>query len=90
MSTKPKKKFQCGSVSAAVWENSIQTANGPRSAERVTVERRYKDNATGEWKSTNGFTANDLPRVIMSLQKAYEFIAFKKSDENSESDNGPQ
>lgn len=87
--SKPKKKFQCGSVSVAIWENQIQTANGPQTAERVTVERRYKDNATGEWKSTNGFAANDLPKAIMALQKAYEFIAFKKSDDN-EDDDGPQ
>ena len=85
---KPTKKFDCGAISVAVWENDIETANGRRTVLRTTVERRYKDKATGEWKSTGSFAESDLPRVILALQKAYEFVAFK--GQRDEEVDGPE
>ncbi len=83
---KPTKKFESGGVSVAIWANQIETANGPKTVDRVTVERRYKDQATGEWKSTGSFRDNELPRLILALQKAYEHLTFKKRDGEEEED----
>ena len=87
---RPTKKFQCGGISVAIWENEIKTENGPKPVLRTTVERRYKDDATGEWKSTGSFAENDLPRVILALQKAYDFVAFKKQRDGTEEVDGPE
>jgi len=83
---KPTKKFETGGVSVAIWANEIETANGPKTVDRVTVERRYKDQATGEWKNASGFQSNEIPRLILCLQKAYEHMVFKKRDGEEEED----
>lgn len=75
---KPIAKFSSGGLNVAVWENTIETANGPQPVERVTLERRYKDEKSGEWKSTNSYRMNELPKAILVLQKAYEFLACKR------------
>ncbi len=58
----PKKRFRCGGVQVAIWENE-QTANdGTFTVESVTFSRRYKEN-DGEWDSTSLFRINDLPKL---------------------------
>jgi hypothetical protein len=77
---KPTRKFESDGVSVAIWANEIETANGPKTVDRVTVERRYKDRVTGEWKSTCSFRDNELPRLILVLQTAYEYLTFRKRE----------
>ncbi|MBN2142837.1 hypothetical protein JW711_05915 [Candidatus Woesearchaeota archaeon] len=72
----PLKKFRVGAVSATVWENqSVNDQGQPVSFKNVSFERSYKD-ANGEWQTTNALRANDLPRAVLVLNKAYEFISF--------------
>jgi hypothetical protein len=75
---KPIKKVQVGQVSVAVWENEINGDKGERIVERVTVDKRYKD-ATG-WKSTGSFNVNEIPKLILALEKAYEFLTCKPKE----------
>jgi hypothetical protein len=42
----------------------------------ISLERGYKDK-NGEWKSTNSFRINDLPRAALVLQEAYRYIVLK-------------
>lgn len=72
----PVKKFSVGGVQAAVWENEGKEGNTYYS---VSFDRRYKDN-NDEWKSTTSLKANDLPKAILALQKAYEFISLKEME----------
>ena len=76
--TKPVKKYQAGSVSLAVWKNVYVDGKDGREGVlySVTLERRYKDHS-GAWQSTSSFHANDLPRALLLLQKAYEFITLE-------------
>jgi hypothetical protein len=76
---KPIKKIQVGTVNAAIWENEITGDNGERTIERVTVDKRYKD-ASGNWKSTGSFNVNEIPKLILALEKAYEFLVCKPKD----------
>ena len=70
----PVKKFSVGGVQAAVWENEGKEG---RSFYSVSFDRRYKDK-NDEWKSTSSLKANDLPKAILALQKAYEFVSLKE------------
>lgn len=72
----PEKKFRAGAVSATVWKNA---GKGTQSNEQfeyrsVSFERSYKD-PQGNWKTTNSLRINDLPKALLVLEKAYEFIA---------------
>lgn len=72
---KPVKKITVGGIEAAVWENSSKDG---KKYFTTTVERNYKDG--DEWKKTSSLRTNDLPKTILTLQKAYEFQSLKETD----------
>jgi len=69
----PVKKIKVGGIEAAVWENTSKEGNKYYT---TTMERNYKDGE--EWKKTTSLRANDLPKAILALQKAFEFSAIKE------------
>jgi hypothetical protein len=44
---------------------------------KVVIEVRYKDK-TGRWKGTNSLSLNDIPKAILALQKAFEYLTGHK------------
>ena len=81
----PVAKFKAGQVSAALWENNIQARGGTVKILKATVQRRYKDKDSGEWKSSTSFSRNEIPLAVYCLQKAFEKIV---EAQNGSSDNG--
>ena len=76
--TQPVKKFRVGAVQVAIWENKVANREGSEDVlHSVTIERRYKD-AKGNWQSTSSLHAADLPKAILALTKAYEFVALEE------------
>jgi len=71
--TKPETVFKIGAVRASVFRNIISKAGRSIPLPKVVVEVRYKDNS-GNWQSTNSLSINDLPKAILALQKAYEYL----------------
>ena len=69
----PVKKIKVGVVEAAVWENTSKEGNKYYT---TSMERNYKDGE--EWKKTSSLRANDLPKAILALQKAFEFSVLKE------------
>ena len=62
MTTKPETKIKVGAVTSTVWKNTIKGPNGEVEVRNVVVERSYKDK-DDQWKTTNSFKAQDLPKV---------------------------
>ncbi|MBW2992419.1 hypothetical protein KY345_04345 [Candidatus Woesearchaeota archaeon] len=74
----PEMKFRAGAISATVWQNKGQNKEGqPTEYRTISLERGYKDK-NGEWKSTNSFRINDLPRASLVLNEAYRYIVLKE------------
>lgn len=69
----PVKKVKIGGIEAAVWENSSKDG---KKFFTTTMERNYKIGE--EWKKTSSLRDNDLPKAILALQKAYDFVAIKE------------
>ena len=78
---KPEKSFKCGGCDAAVFENEIVTGGMKIPIKKVSFQKRYKS-ADGEWKSTGSLDVNEIPKAILVLTKAYEYISFGSSDES--------
>lgn len=78
--TKPIKEFKAGTVRAAIWKEDRQ--EGDRTAARfsVKIEKRYFDEAGKEWRNTDYFFANDLPRLRLVAERAFEFIVLHESE----------
>lgn len=72
---KPFHKISVGSgIIASIWRNI--TANGPLYA--VEVERRYKDNNTGDWKTSNSYVGTQVILVAKVYEMAFDYIASLK------------
>jgi hypothetical protein len=83
MTNKPEQKFKVGCVSAAIWSNEIETDGGKKEIKSVSFERSYKDK-DGNWKSTNSLNTNDLPKAMVVLGKAYEYLMLRDMKEEEE------
>ena len=81
--SKPKKTFRLGCAVAAVWENERGVGDETYPFQSVTLSRRYKDNH-GQWASSNSFNKNDLPKLKIVVQRAYEYMNSSESEEESE------
>lgn len=75
----PEKRFTTGAITATVWKNESK-ANPESEFATVTLQRSYKDK-DGNWKHTSNLRVNDIPKANLVLQKAYEYLVFKESDQ---------
>ncbi len=71
----PIKKIAVGRIQVAVWENEGKEG---RNYYSVSFDKRYKDK-NDEWKSSNSLRANDIPKAVLALEKAYEFLSLKET-----------
>ena len=69
----PIARFKAGAIQVAVWENDGKDG---KQFKTISLDKRYK--AGDDWKSTKSFGINDLPKAILALQKAFEFVSLKE------------
>ena len=81
--SKPEIVFKVGAVRAAVFRNIIEKNGRSIPLPKVAIEVRYKDK-TGQWNGTNSLSLNDLPKAILALQKAFEYLMEHKEPEQVE------
>ncbi len=79
MANQPEKGFRCGAVEGAVFENEIEKNGAKVKLKKVSIQKRYT-NADGEWKSTNSYDANDLPKLKLVVGEAYRYLALGQGD----------
>ena len=73
----PEVKFgpYAGGIGVAVWVNVVENENGRQQRRSITIApRRYRDPKSGEWKDSGSFRPSDIPILLVSLQKAMEYI----------------
>jgi len=74
VAAKPEKEFKVGAVRVAVWSNSRQTRDGKLfNSPKVVLERIYREES-GSFKSTGSLDTNDIPKAILALKQAYEYL----------------
>jgi hypothetical protein len=77
---KPEMNFRVGGVRAAVWKWTNTTREGRTFSQRkVVLDRSYKD-ANGNWQNVNSYDANDIPKAILALCRAFDYM-HKASEE---------
>ncbi|MCX8146869.1 MAG: hypothetical protein N3D84_00160 [Candidatus Woesearchaeota archaeon] len=75
----PEKKFKAGAVSATVWKNIGQRDGKTVEFRTISIDRRYMDK-NNSWQSTSSLRLNDLPKAVVVLQQAYEYLVLKEQD----------
>jgi len=74
----PEAKFRAGAVNATVWKNTGQKDDGQKTEYRsISIERNYMDKKSNTWQTTSSMRINDLPKAVVVLQKAYEYLVMR-------------
>jgi len=74
---KPEVSFKVGAVRASIFRNLVANSGQMVPLFKVILEVRYKDK-TGRWNGTNSLSLNDIPKAILALQKAFEYLTGHK------------
>ena len=69
---------RAGLVKADVWSNKSHEG---KDFFTVSVQRSYKEKDSEKWENTTSFRINDLPRLILVLQKVYERQVLSAQDD---------
>ncbi|MBI2550528.1 hypothetical protein HYV83_05115 [Candidatus Woesearchaeota archaeon] len=72
----PDKKFKAGGLTATVWKGI-----SPKGTTYFNVQlgRSYKDK-DNNWKNTSSLRENDVPKAMVLLQKAYEYVILQTTN----------
>lgn len=79
---RPFKEFRAGPIKVAIWQNDAEQDGRPVVRHSVRISKRYLDRQN-TWQDSEYLFVNDLPRLRLLVEKAFEFIALKESDPDS-------
>ena len=77
----PQKRYRAGSCEAAVFENEISRDGQTVLVKKVSIQKRYKDK-DDEWKSTHSLDKNDIPKMMLALSKAFEYLTLRENKQD--------
>lgn len=65
--------FRHGPCSTSIFENEYKRGEESFTLRTVSFQRSYLDKE-GNWQTTNSLKVNDIPKAVLVLNKAYEFL----------------
>jgi hypothetical protein len=80
---KPAAHFKVKGIRVSLWRESRKGPTGTFASWSITMDRSYKD-AQGQWQHTSSLKEHDLPKAILALQKAYEYLCEKGGEETED------
>ena len=75
---KPEKKISCGPVSAGIWAKTKIVEGEKVIFYSVTITKAYKEGE--DWKYTNSFNIEDLPKVALVANEVYKSVRLREND----------
>jgi len=81
--SKPETVFKIGAVRASIFRNIVEKNGQSIPLAKVVLEVRYMDKA-GQWQGTNSLSINEVPKAILALQKAFEYLTAKRDPGQTE------
>jgi hypothetical protein len=79
----PVKEFRVGLIKVAIWRNEVEQNGQQVVRHSVRIGKRYFDRQQNTWADSDYFFVNDLPRLRLLVEKAFEFIALKETASDS-------
>lgn len=71
--SRPEKIIMIGPCRVSVFRNLCMKGDKEIEIPKVVLEVRYKDKQ-GRWRGTHGMTIREIPKAILALQKAYDYL----------------
>ena len=81
MPNHPDKEFRAGTIKAAIWRNEVEQDGRTVVQYSVRIQKRFHDQKSGEWKTTEYFFPTDLPKLSLVVSKAFEYVSLKENEE---------
>lgn len=81
---KPIKDFRSSNIQASVWRNEVEKDGKTEVRLSVRIQKHFRKDG-GDYKETNYYFRDDIPKLILVAQKAYEYLALVESKEAEES-----
>jgi len=72
-SNQPKARFKHGSITASIFENEVKKNGNSFTVSKVVLQKSFLDK-NEHWQTTSSLDTNDVPKAIMALTKAYDFV----------------
>ena len=82
MSNHPEKVFQHGALKAAIFTNEHEKDGQTFTKKRVSFQKIYRDKE-GMLKTTTSLDVNDLPKAVVVLQKAFDYLTVRQEPEEA-------
>lgn len=79
---KPVQDFKNKGVSVAVW-------NAKNGGYSFSIQKRYKDKQSGEWKESRYYYKDELEALIELLKEAVTYVSNRSEHESQGSKSGP-
>lgn len=80
--TQPKTRVRIGNCTTTVWENEVEIKGQKVKKLSFNIQKSYKDGE--EWKNTSSLNLADLPKAILSLEKAFEYAYSGNQEDDGE------
>jgi len=77
----PIKEFRAGGVAASVWASKSPVNGRSTTQHSIRVQKRYRDDRSGQWKTTTYFRPDELPKLALVVSRAFEFLSLREFDE---------
>ncbi len=69
----PENRFGRGGCCVSVFVNEVRMDGRLVPIKEAVFQKRYRDKG-GEWQSTSSLDVNDVPKAILCLMEAYEWM----------------
>ncbi|MBN2590825.1 MAG: hypothetical protein JXA96_13255 [Sedimentisphaerales bacterium] len=79
---KPEKRIRCGAISASIWVDRKTVEGKTVEYHSISITKSYKDG--DEWKHTNNFNTDDLPKIALVANEVYRYIRLISTDSNEQ------
>jgi hypothetical protein len=73
----PDTEFRAGTIVGAVWSEVSVIDGRSVTQHSIRVEKRYRDDRDGEWKTTGYFRPDDLPKLSLVASKLFEHLVLR-------------
>ncbi len=76
---RPVKSYRVGGIQASIWRNEKERDGQTVLQDSVRIQKQFR-NDEGDYQNTDYFFPDDLPKLQLVAQKAYEYIKLRESD----------
>ncbi len=80
--TSPEKIIMIGSCRVSIFRNLVWVEGKEIEIPKLVLEVRYKDKH-GHWCGTPAISLRELPKAILALQKAFDYLTDSAPDKES-------